>query len=154
MLQFMPELIGIAQVSIVCNRQCSFDVAHDKRLGILPDARARGGLPHMADSDLALQFPQNFIIEGLRHQSHIFITGNDPLVVYGNAAALLPSVLEGQEPVVCGICRVQCAIHRIDAEYAALLMWFRIIKLHYRTVQKLTILIKLWIVKRTGRSSA
>ena len=154
MLQFMPELIGIAQVSIVCNRQCSFDVAHDKRLGILPDARARGGIPHMADSDLALQLPQDLIIEGLRHQSHILITGNDPLVVYGNAAALLPSVLESQEPVVCSICRIQCAIHRIDAEYAALLMWFRIIKLHYRTVQKLTILIKLWIVKRTGRASA
>ena len=64
----------------------------------------------MSDPQIAMEAVKVFFFKNLADQSHAFVGINVSLrsfgVAYGNAAGLLPSVLEGGESVVNGRCYV------------------------------------------------
>src|SRR5699024_1703397 len=102
--QTVPESIGIYQISVVGQRQRSFDIAEDKRLGIGQLGGSRGGIPHMTDPQVAMEGAQAFFFKYLTHQSHalmeVYISSWPRGIADGDAAGLLPSVLEGGESIV------------------------------------------------------
>ena len=71
----------------------SLHIVSYKGLGILLRARTRSGVAHVTYSDITLKLSQYIMSKNITDESHILKTGYRTVIVYGNAAALLPPVL-------------------------------------------------------------
>ena len=102
-LQLLPQGIGIDQIPVVDQGQRPFTVVYHNGLGIIPVCNAGGPIAHMTHCHVPLPQPgQNFRGNHLFHQAQVFVGRNDAVVAHGNAAALLPPVLQGKEAVIAG----------------------------------------------------
>ena len=103
-LQMIPQFLGVDQVSVVGQSQSSLYIVQHQRLGVDQSGGSCGGVPHMSDSQIAMEAVEVFFFKYLADQSHAFVGINISLrsfgVAYGNAAGLLPSVLESRESIV------------------------------------------------------
>ena len=70
----------------------------------------------MADGDMPGQPAQNLVVKHLGHQAEVAVLTDDLAVRRGDAGALLPAVLQGEEAVVRGARRLDVAALRVDAE--------------------------------------
>ncbi len=122
-LQLLPQLGGVHQVAVVGHRHGALDVVNDHGLGVGPAAGAGGGVPDMAHSHLPLaQGGQDVLGEDLAHQPQVLMVADDPVIADGDAAALLPPVLEGVEGQVGGNRHILFFTFIIDAKEAAFFM--------------------------------
>ena len=74
----------------------------------------------MANRHGPAQSIQDVLMEHIPHQPQVFMIGQLPVVDGGDAAGLLPPVLEGVKPVIGGPCAVSGRV--IDAKDAAFFM--------------------------------
>ena len=120
-LQFQlgAKLIGIDKISVVCKRHASFDMIDDDRLRVVPVARAGRAVAHMADRHIAhAKLVQILRCKHVVDKTDILISVKNAVVVHHDAAAFLPSVLEGKKSVIG---HMRDIVRRIaeNAEYAA-----------------------------------
>ena len=125
-LESCAQLVRMGQIAVVGQGQGSLDIPQRQRLGVLPAGPARGGIAHMAHRHGPVQPVQDRLVKHLPHQSRVLVIGHLPVIDGGDAAGLLPPVLEGVQTIIGGAGAVSGWV--IDAEHAALLM-----KLHGNT---------------------
>ena len=122
--QLVSEFIRVDQVSVMSQGQRTFNVIQHQRLGILPAAGSCRGIPHMAHADVAVHLGKVLRPKHLIDQAHpldgLDLALGPRRVAHRDAAALLPPVLEGKQPIVDRGCHV-VPVKIIDAEYAAFL---------------------------------
>ncbi len=111
------EAEGIGEIAVV--PQCQPGGSHlaEGRLGVFPHRRPRGGVASVTDPDVAGQSGQGPLVEDLCDQSHVLEHGHGLTIRHGDAGALLPAVLQGEEPEVGEMGRV--LTRRVHTEYAA-----------------------------------
>ena len=98
-LQFLPQRVGVGEVSVVGQSHGSLDVVDHNGLGIAAVGLAGGAVAYMAQGGKPL--PQRGQGSGGKDVSckpQPLVGGENPVVVDHDAAALLPPVLEGQQP--------------------------------------------------------
>ena len=111
------ELVGVDQVAVVAQRDGAAVAGAERRLGVLPGARARGGVAAVADGDVADEAGERRLVEDLGDQAHVLVDEDLAAVADGDAGRLLATVLE----------RVQAEVRELgdvlargpDAEHAA-----------------------------------
>jgi len=106
---------GVGQVAIVGNGDLAAGAVHGQGLGIAKLARTGGGVPGMADGDVALQFLQRAALEHLRNQPHAFEFMKRLAVRRDNSGAFLPPMLERVKAVVSQFRGARMAINAEDA---------------------------------------
>ena len=120
-LQHFPQLGGIGQVPVVGQGHAALAVVDEQGLGVEAAVGAGGGVAHVAHGDVALsQGFQAGAVEDLSHQARVPPGAEDPVVVQGDAGALLAPVLQGVEPVV-GQARQVPLLRGPEAQHAAFL---------------------------------
>ena len=94
--QFAAEFRGIGQIAVVGQRDLDAANPHDQRLGVLADRNPRGGVTHVADGPVALQFltKRRFVVY-VRHEPHARVQPDVLAVITCDARAFLPAMLEG-----------------------------------------------------------
>ena len=101
----------------------ALDVPDDQRLGVLAALAAGGAVAAVADGHAAAgQLAEDVLGEHLAQEPRVHVAGDDPVVVDGDAAALLAAVLQRIERVMRYIDDVGAVVAHVDAEYAALLV--------------------------------
>ena len=120
-LQLLSQLDGVDKVSVVGNRKRPLYIIDDQRLGVLHSRASRSRIADMSDSQIALQLGQSLLLENIIDMPEPF-SRQDPApaagVSHGNAAALLPSVLQGKKPIIYG-CRNIPPVQVISSEHSA-----------------------------------
>ena len=119
-LKVPAELVHPHQIAVVDHRQGALHVLDGQGLGVLPFPRPGGGVAHMAHRHGAVEPVQGLLVKDLAHQAHVLVKGLLPAVDGRDAAGLLPTVLEGVQPVIGGLGAP--ALRIVDAEYPALLV--------------------------------
>ena len=119
-LKLLPQLVHPYQVSVVDHRQGALHIFDGQGLGVLPLPGPGGGIAHMAHGHGPIQPLKGLFVKHLADQAHILIKGLLPVVDGGDAAGLLPPVLQGIQPVIGGLGAAPRRI--IDTEHAALLV--------------------------------
>ena len=79
------------------NRQIALTVGNTYRLCVLTRWLTRSGVTDMSDSNGARHVVQNLLIKHLINQTNIFMTLDDTVVVYRDAARFLTSVLQSKQ---------------------------------------------------------
>ena len=121
-LELFAQFGRVCEVPVVGNGHGPLYMANDKRLRIGAQARARGGIAAVADAHLpAGHGVQHVLCEHFVHKAQLAALIDDAAVVYGNAAALLPAVLQGIQRIIRRGHHV-VAVPVIHAEHAAFLM--------------------------------
>ena len=110
------QRVGVDEVAVVRQRQHAHLAAGDDRLGVDDVLAAEGRVAHMADGDMPGQPAQDLVVKHLGHQAEVAVLTDDLAVRRGDAGALLPAVLQGEEAVVRGARRLDVAALRVDAE--------------------------------------
>ena len=85
---------GVDQVPVVPQRQAGRRGGPERRLRVLPDRRAAGGVPAVADRDVAAQRGQRGLVEHLGHQAHVLVDHDSVAVADRDARGLLAAVLQ------------------------------------------------------------
>ena len=101
LLQTVPQLIGVGQISVVRQRHPAFMVIDDDGLGVALAVGAGGSIADVSHDDVA--GPQLFdalLWENLVDQPLVAIGGEHPVIIDRDPRALLPPVLEGKQPVI------------------------------------------------------
>ncbi len=114
----LVKLMGVGQVPVVRDGEGALHIAHHQRLRVFPHARAGSRVPHVPHGHLPFQPVQRLVAEHFGHKAHALGVGNHAAVVHGDAAAFLPAVLKGQQPVVRRIGGVGRAVG-VNPEHAA-----------------------------------
>ena len=114
---------GVDDVAVVRDRHPAVSAVKDHGLGVDDVAGTAGGISHVPDRYVGIrQKFQLLIREDLVDEPHILVVRDlSPGDVDRDARALLPSVLEGEEPVV-NFARKRLLFGRNDPEDAALLV--------------------------------
>ena len=120
--QFLPQLYGIDQISIVTDRQISLAMPDHNGLGVGPARVAAGRIAHVTCSDIAFSKRlQGQSGEDLADQSDVFVKMKNPLAGDGDPGRLLSSVLQGKEPCISVISHA--AVFRLpNPEHTAFFM--------------------------------
>ena len=94
--QFAAEFRGIGQIAVVGQRDLDAANPDDQRLGVLANRNPRGGVTHVADGPVALQFltKRRFVVY-VRHEPHARVQPDVLAVITCDARAFLPAMLEG-----------------------------------------------------------
>ena len=104
--------------------QGAFTVVYHNGLGVVSVCGAGGAIAHMAYCHVPLAQPgQGFWGKYLLHQADVLVGGNDAVVAHGNAAALLPPVLQSKETIVGSGCHLPVVLG-VNAKDAAFLSQF------------------------------
>ena len=96
--QLAAQLDGVGQVAVVAQCHGAAAMAHDHGLCVGPHAAASSGIAHMAGRHMsgglgnACQHRRG---EHLVHKTEVAVADNDAVIVHGDAAALLTTVLQG-----------------------------------------------------------
>ena len=94
-LILFPELVGVDQVSVMCQGEISLDMADDQRLDVSQILAAGGGVTYMAESHVS---SANGLKPAggkyIRYQSVSFVMGEYSVIIDGDPAGLLTSVLQ------------------------------------------------------------
>ena len=120
--QLGAQLDGVGQVSVVAQSHGAAAMPHDHGLGIGAGAAACGGIPDMAGRHPCAgvgKAGQNRRGKDLVDQTQIPVAVDHTVVVDGDAAALLPAVLQRVQSRVRGCGHILCSCAVIDAEHAA-----------------------------------
>ena len=103
--------------------QSTFEVVDEHGLSVAAILSAGGAVAAVTHSHAALvQLFQHVAGKDLVDQTNVLVAVNHAVVVDGDAAALLPAVLQGVKRVVGGGHHAGFSILEVDAEYAALLV--------------------------------
>ena len=104
--QLAAQLGGVDQIAVVADSHGTLAVMQNHRLRVGPAALTGGGIAHMAGGHLGTlgQLLQNALGENLADKAQIAVAGKHAVHIQGDAAALLPAVLQ----------RVQCAVDVAD----------------------------------------
>ena len=99
--QLRPQLIGIADISVMGQSHLALLVIHLHGLAVVPVVCAGGAVTHMPHSHgSGRKMRQFFFRKDLAHLTQILMGMEDPILVHYDAAALLPAVLQGIQAVV------------------------------------------------------
>ena len=100
-LKLAAQLRGVYQIAVMCHRQITLNMANDQGLNIVGVFAAGGGVAHMTDGHITCtQGSQLLLAEHIRHQSVAPMVAKHAVVIHGNAATLLSSVLQGKQSQV------------------------------------------------------
>ena len=109
-LQIVTQFIGIDQVSVVCQRQCTFDIVQYQRLRIFSGGSSGSRITHMSYADVTFQTLQIFCVKHLIDKPHILETGYFSLrslcLADRDTAALLSTVLQGEQSIINARCHI------------------------------------------------
>ena len=101
----------VDQISIVCQSHSAFVMIDNDGLGIKPVAFSRRPVSDVADSHVAFaQLIQDFRCKDIIDKSCVLVIIKDAVIVDYNAAALLSSVLQGKQTIICGAGYILCLI--------------------------------------------
>jgi len=121
-LQRPAQLHGVHQIAVVGQRHAALDVVDHDGLAVFPPVSAGGAVAHMAHGHGAAgKGIQHRLCEHLIEQARVLIVRKQSVVVHHDAAALLPPVLEGVEPVIGAHGEIG-ALRAADAQHAAFLV--------------------------------
>ena len=104
-LQFMPKLWCIDQITIVGNCQSTFNIIKDQRLCILSGAASCRGITGMSHCNITMHSFQNLRGKYFIDQSHTLVGRHftrSIRISYCDSAALLPTVLQCQQSIIYG----------------------------------------------------
>ena len=97
----------IDQRAVVSHSQRPLDMAHHQRLGIQAVGNAVTRITDMADCHLALpQREQPILVKNFMGQTHILIRSEYAIIVDCNAAALLTTMLQCIQSIICAQCHI------------------------------------------------
>ena len=95
------RLRGIAEVSVVGQREAPFQMIHLQRLAVRPAGCPGGGIAYMPDSHASLRHRRKDLrSEHFAHQAEILFCREKAAVVHNDTAALLAAVLQGIESMI------------------------------------------------------
>ena len=121
--QLAAKLQSVRQVAVVAEGHGAPAMPDDHGLGVGPDAAAGGGVADMAGGHMGrglCQRSQHRRGEHLIDKAEVPVAVDDAVIVHGDAAALLPTVLQSVQGRVSGSRHILRACTVIDAENAAL----------------------------------
>ena len=123
-LQLAAQLGGVDQIAVVADSHGTLAVMQDHRLCVGPAALTGGGVAHMAGSHLGTvrQLLQHALGENLADKAQIAVAGKHTVHIQGDAAALLPAVLQRVQCAVDGADHIGRAGFIVDAKDTALLV--------------------------------
>ena len=121
-LQFFSELLRIDQRTVMSQRHGSFDVADNQRLRVCP-CRDFGSVQNVTNSDSsAAQLVEYVLGENIGNQSQIAVRTDNSVIVYGDSAALLSSVLQSVQSHIGIAHNTRAVFFGINAKDATFLM--------------------------------
>ena len=121
--ELVAQQVGVAQVAVVRERHLPLLVIDGERLAVASACRACRAVAYMTDGNLALgEAGKNLAGKDIVDESEILVRGKDAVIVHGDAAALLPAVLQRVKGVV-GHRRDVRRLGRKYAEYTAFFMY-------------------------------
>ena len=91
---------GVDQVAVVAERDRAVGGRAERRLGVLPGARAGGRVAAVADREVALERRERRLVEDLRDQAHVLVDQDLAAVADRDAGRLLAAVLQRVEAEV------------------------------------------------------
>ena len=95
------ELAGVGQVAVVAEGDRRGGRGPERRLRVLPDRGAGGGVAGVPDREVrAAEGLERRLVEDLRDQPHVLVDHDPAAVARGDAGRLLPAVLQGVEAEV------------------------------------------------------
>ena len=111
------QLLGVGEVAVVAEGEgVGGGVAIDG-LGVAPVARPGGGVPGVADGQVAGERGQGAVVEHVGDEAHVLDHGDRLAVAHGHAGRLLAPVLQG---VQAEVGQVRDRLSRgVDPEHAA-----------------------------------
>ena len=116
------QLVCVAEISVVCQGELTFLVVYNNGLAVCAVCAAGGAVAHMPHRHAAIGKLVHYrLCKYIIHRAEILVYGENAVIVNYNAAALLPSVLQCVQRVVCHSGEIVC-LPGVCAEYAALLM--------------------------------
>ena len=122
-LQLLAQLPGVNEVAVMAQSQGALEVIDQQGLGIAAALGAGGAVAAVAHGHAALmELFQHITGKNLVDQTHVLVAVDHAVVVDGDAAALLPAMLQGVEGVVGGGHHAGFSVLEVDTEYAAFLM--------------------------------
>jgi hypothetical protein len=96
--QLLAQLAGVDQVAVVGQGHRADHGFQHEGLGAYLAGGIRCGIAHVADGNVALEGPQVILVEHLGNQAHLLVQRRAVAVGDGDAGALLPTVLQGEQP--------------------------------------------------------
>ncbi len=121
-LELIAKLIGIAEIAVVREGELALLMVDLDRLTVCAVVASRRAVADVTDRHGRLgKACKPFWCEDLTDQSEVLVRTKDAVIVDHDAAALLPSVLEGVEPVIGKACYID-RLRRKHTEYTAFLM--------------------------------
>ena len=103
-LEFPTQLQGVGQITVMSQSHGSFHMAHHQRLGVADVDVAGCGIPDMPHGDTSpAQLFQHLSGEHLWHQPHRPVRAENPILVDGDATALLSPVLQRVKGEIGGL---------------------------------------------------
>ena len=78
----------------------TLNVLRDQRLSVFQDAGACCGISHMSDGNRSGKRIKDRMVENFTDQSHVLMAPDPAIVIDGNAAALLSTVLQGKKAII------------------------------------------------------
>ena len=103
-LQFAAELGGVTEVPVVRQRHFPLLMIDLNRLAVSAAGTAGRAVAHMADGHIPLRQTRKRIgRKDFADQPDVLMRGKNTIVVDDNAAALLPTVLQGIQAVIYGV---------------------------------------------------
>ncbi len=128
-LQFLPQLKGIYQITVMRQCQPALDMVNYNRLCVQPVPCSCRTIAGMAQRHIPLaKLRHNLRRKYIVYQTVILMVMEQPIIIDYNAAAFLPSVLQSEQAVI-SCCRHSSFAFPINAEYTAFFMKF----VHFRT---------------------
>ena len=101
LLQTGSQLIGVGQISVVCQRHPPLVVVDDDGLGIALAVGAGGGIADVPHDDVSAPQPLEALLrKNLVDQPLVPIGGKYSVIVDCDPRALLSPVLEGEQPII------------------------------------------------------
>jgi hypothetical protein len=91
---------GVDQVAVVTQGQPGGGRGPERGLGVLPVRGPGGGVPAVADGDMAAQGAQHRLVKDLRHEPHVLVDDDPVAVADRYARRFLAAVLKGVQAEV------------------------------------------------------
>ena len=115
-------LLRVDKISVVCNREIAFYMADNERLDIIVIFPAGRGIPNMPYRHIALSERFQLVLgEYIGHKAVSAVMREHTVIINGDSAAFLPSVLQCIEGKISRPCNISGFIFKYS-EYSAFLV--------------------------------